>query len=781
MLAQHAAVRASLDRSARFQSAAVIAAACAVGLIAFSPLLEQSAYRAPLGFLVILPLLWAGLRGQPRDTATVALVLSGFAVWGTLAGSGPFAGDNLNDSFLILLMFMITTAVPSLALSADVAVRKMTEAQLRQAQAELAERVNVRTAALTSANLALHAEDQHRKRIESELDEKRLYLLEAQRLANLGNWVWDIGENKVTWSDQLADIYGVKPGDFDGTFAGYLRLIHRDDRERVRQDITQAFEAGRGFRVDERIVRPNGDVRYLQSIGDVIKDDRGQVVRMLGVCQDVTERVEAESALRESEEKLAQAHKMEAIGQLTGGIAHDFNNILMIVSGHAEMLRRRFTEPEVRKGIDAIASAARRGEGLTRQLLTFSRRQPLSPEVVDLKQRIEAVRDMLVSSLRGNVALAVDIPDDIWRVEVDVAEFELALVNIAVNARDAMPEGGTFTVTARNVPASSADKSSRIAGDHVELTLSDTGTGIPPDVISKIFDPFFTTKAVGKGTGLGLSQVYGFASQSRGIVTVTSEAGRGTSFALCLPRCRRAASPVPDPARPQKKLVPGEGTVLVVEDNPAVGDITVTLLQQLGYKVLRAENAADALLALAQRAGGRSRVQRYHHAERHERDSSRAGSEQTVPGYPRAADDRVQRRGRRYRGPLSDPAQAVRIVGAGARCARDAGDAGPAGRLAQRARISQVARSRCPSAAADNRRGTPWIRGAGPPKIKRYLFSIYYGKPGDWHLWEAGHQLSLRRPAGPRARRVGGGDFTSYLIPIRTSARAIGSARAYNG
>ena len=598
MLAQHADVRPSLDRSARFQSASVIAAACAVGLIAFSPLLEQTAYRAPLGFLAILPLLWAGLRGRPRDTATVALVLSAFAVWGTLAGGGPFARANLNDSFLILLMFMITMAVPSLALSADVAVRKMTEAQLRQAQAELAERVNVRTAALTSANLALHAEDQHRKRIESELDEKRLYLLEAQRLANLGNWVWDIEDNKVTWSDQLADIYGVKPGEFDGTFAGYLRLVHPDDRERVRQDITQAFESGRGFRVDERIVRSNGDVRYLQSVGEVIKDDRGQVVRMLGVCQDVTERVEAERALRESEEKLAQAHKMEAIGQLTGGIAHDFNNILMIVGGHAEMLRRRFSDPKARAGIDAIASAARRGESLTRQLLTFSRRQPLSPEVIDLKQRVNAVRDMLVGSLRGNIALAVDIPDDIWPVEVDVAEFELAIVNLAVNARDAMPEGGTFTLTARNIPASDPRKIGQFAGGGVELTFSDTGTGIPPDVIAKIFDPFFTTKAVGKGTGLGLSQVYGFARQAHGTVTVTSQAGRGTTFTLRLPRSHRAVSPAPDPARTQKRLVPGEGTILVVEDNPAVGDITVTLLQQLGYKVLRAENAADALDAL---------------------------------------------------------------------------------------------------------------------------------------------------------------------------------------
>jgi PAS domain S-box-containing protein len=590
--------RPALGPSAWINSAAVIAGACAVGVIAFSPLIEQSGDRSPLGFLAILPLLWAGLRGAPRDTAAVALVLSAFAVWGTLAGSGPFARDNLNDSFLILLMFMITTAVPSLALSADVAVRKATEAQLRLAQAELAERVNARTAALTSANLALHAEDQHRKLIESELDEKRLYLLEAQRLANLGNWVWHVDEDKVAWSDQLTDIYGLKPGGFDGTFEGYLRLVHPDDRERIREAITQAFQSRRGFRIDERIVRPNGDIKHLQSVGEVIKDDRGQVVRMLGVCQDVTERVQAEGALRESEEKLAQAHKMEAIGQLTGGIAHDFNNILMIVSGHAEMLRRRLSEPKARKGIDAIAAAARRGEGLTRQLLTFSRRQPLSPEVIGLKQRIEAVRDMLVGSLRGNIALAVDIPEDIWRVEVDVAEFELALVNIAVNARDAMPEGGSFTVTARNVRASDARKTKDSPGDHVELTLADTGTGIPPDVIAKIFDPFFTTKAIGKGTGLGLSQVYGFVSQSRGVVTAASEAGRGTTFTLCLPRSHARAAPAPSPVRAQKKPAQGEGTILVVEDNPEVGDIAVTLLEQLGYQVLRAENAADALLTL---------------------------------------------------------------------------------------------------------------------------------------------------------------------------------------
>jgi PAS domain S-box-containing protein len=590
--------RAAFRRDEIGETVLVLAAACAVGVIAFSPLIEQTAQRAPLGFLAIVPLLWAALRTGPRDTASAALVLSAFAVWGTLAGGGPFWRGDLNDSFLILLMFMIATAVPSLALSADVAVRKRTEASLRVAQRELDERVQIRTAALTSSNLALSGEVEYRKRVETELDDKRLYLAEAQRLANLGSWVWEVADDKVTWSDHLLEIYGLEGDRFEGSFEAYLRLVHEEDRERVRTEITRTFQSGQGFRIDERIVRPDGAVRHLQSCGEVVKNDAGQVVRMLGVCQDVTERKQAEQALRETQEKLAQAHKIEALGQLTGGIAHDFNNILMIVSGRADMLRRQITDPDAQRGLDAIVNAAQRGASLTRQLLTFSRRQPLSPAAVDLKERVKAVRDMIGSSLRGNITLAVDIPFDIWPVEVDAAEFELALVNVAVNARDAMPDGGTFTLKARNVPAQPGRSSNQIPGDYVELSLVDTGTGIAADAIPKIFDPFFTTKAVGKGTGLGLSQVYGFVQQSHGAVSVKSEPGRGTEIVIALPRSHGAvaedeqASDLPQHKRRQ------EGHILVVEDNPDVGDVTATMLKQLGYRVSRAENATEALRIL---------------------------------------------------------------------------------------------------------------------------------------------------------------------------------------
>jgi len=689
--------------------AAVLAFVVAVGLVAFSPLLPRSEYTSPLGFLAILPLIWAALRRGPRDTATVGLLLTSFAVWSTIEHAGPFGDIGLNESFLLLLTFMISVSVPSLALSADVAVRQRTEGSLLRTQAELDQRVKERTAALADANI---------------------HLTEAQRLANLGSWSWDVVQNSVLWSDQLLDIYGLRPGQFKGTLQEFIGFIHPEDRAQVHASIGAALKSGKSFSHEERIVRPDGGIRQLHSVGEVIRNEDGTAVRMLGICLDVTERKLAERALQDSEqsyrlllrgardyaiymldvqgrvrswndgaqrlqgytadeivgqhfriflpdevgaghmadealvtaaregqfesetwlvrkdgsrfyasvvmdairndvgeligfakltrdvttqheaqlalelarEQLAQAQKMEALGQLTGGIAHDFNNLLMIVSGYAQILQRRLSEAKDMQALEAIRAAANRGEKLTRQLLAFSRRQQLMPVVVDLRQHVDTVRDMLAPSLRGNIELVCDIEDKIWPVEVDLGELELALVNIAVNARDAMPDGGTITLTARNVVLKPGSAAGALEGEFVALAIIDTGGGMSPEVLQRVFEPFFTTKPVGKGTGLGLSQVHGFANQSGGAVTLSSEPDRGTAVTIYLPRSANATSTDAGEAAASNGEL-AQGTVLVVEDSRDVAEVTSSLLEQLGYRVVRAENAAEALRHLQQGIG----------------------------------------------------------------------------------------------------------------------------------------------------------------------------------
>jgi PAS domain S-box-containing protein len=344
-------------------------------------------------------------------------------------------------------------------------------------------------------------------------------------------------------------------------------------------------------------VRKDGSRFWASVVIDAIHDESGQLVGFAKITRDITERRRAQELLEQTREQLAQAQKLEAIGQLTGGIAHDFNNLLMVVNGHVEILRSRLADPQDVKALDAIQRATARGESLTRHLLAFSRRQRVNPTVIDLALRIEALRDMLAQSLRGDIEITTSVPADIWPIEVDPGELDLALLNIAVNARDAMPAGGVLTVSAENVSREHSQRRAGLDGELVALTIADTGTGIAPDVLPKVFEPFFTTKEIGKGTGLGLSQVYGFARQAGGSVTAESELGRGTAVTLYLPRSHRAPSE-PDPATPADISAQGHGIVLVVEDNGDVGDVSQMLLEQLGYAVKRAETAEAALAQL---------------------------------------------------------------------------------------------------------------------------------------------------------------------------------------
>jgi len=316
---------------------------------------------------------------------------------------------------------------------------------------------------------------------------------------------------------------------------------------------------------------------------------------ILGLALHRTRRLYAEAERREAvESALRQAQRLEAIGQLTGGVAHDFNNLLMVVSGSVQRLRRELTDERYTRVLDMIATATERGESLTRQLLTFSRRQMLSPSVIDLVQRLPQLKDMLSRSLRGDIEIEATVPAAPCAVKVDPNEFELALINLAVNARDAMPSGGTLSITVRPVALKGKASEDGLAGDFVAIRVADTGTGISADNLPHVFEPFFTTKEVGKGTGLGLSQVYGFARQSGGTATVSSQLGRGTAITLYLPRSREAPAAPMTPAG-AALTSRHSGTVLLVEDNDDVAEICKGYFQQLGYSVKRAAGAQQAL------------------------------------------------------------------------------------------------------------------------------------------------------------------------------------------
>lgn len=301
------------------------------------------------------------------------------------------------------------------------------------------------------------------------------------------------------------------------------------------------------------------------------------------LTREMLERERAEQALRQSQ-------KMEAIGQLTGGIAHDFNNLLMAASSGIELMDRT-DDPARRKMLaDGVRQAVERGSALTRQLLAFSRKSPLRAETLDTKSHIEGLRLLLDRSLQENVKVDIRVSDDVWPIEVDRGELELALLNLAVNARDAMPEGGTLSVTACNLPADDE------RGDRVCIEVRDTGVGMSDAVAARVFEPFFTTKEVGKGTGLGLSQVYGFAKSSGGDVSVDGGEGRGATFTLCLPRSLnpvQAATPEVESftASTSDRLL----RILLVEDDDHVAMGVGHMLRDLGHTYLRAPSAAAAL------------------------------------------------------------------------------------------------------------------------------------------------------------------------------------------
>ena len=382
-----------------------------------------------------------------------------------------------------------------------------------------------------------------------------------------------------------------------------FELIHPDDVAAARRELGRIEPGRRSFRFECRLRHKDGGHRLVSRTA-VIDDGH-----LYGVSRDITADRAASIALRQAEEQLRQSQKMETIGKLTGGVAHDFNNLLTIVLGNLDSARRRLSATGDARNVRSIENAiagAQRAAVLTQRLLAFSRRQPLQPKPIDVNQLLAGMSDLLGRTLGESIEIDMDLAPSLWTVEADANQLENALINLAVNARDAMDQGGRLSIRTRNVEVRPGTRPQGIpAGAYVSIAIADTGRGMSDAVLEQAFEPFFTTKDVGHGTGLGLSQVYGFVRQSGGQIRIESQLGQGTTVTICLPRSM--ARPVAAPAQPDAATEPpdhcGDETVLVVEDDEGVRAYTTEIVREMGYRVIEAANAGDALELLRADAG----------------------------------------------------------------------------------------------------------------------------------------------------------------------------------
>lgn len=433
---------------------------------------------------------------------------------------------------------------------------------------------------ITSRKLAVEA-----------LRESRGMLEKAQRVGQIGSWVSEVGSPKVDWSDETCRIFGFLPGEFDGRLETFFSMIPAEDREIVKVSAAAAVNGGRPYDLEHRIIRRDGQLRWVHEQADVERDAQGRPVRMIGVVREITER-------KVLEEQFRQSQKMEAVGQLAGGVAHDFNNLLTIIQGNASLLGMSASEGgETRDLANQIAAAAERAAGLTRQLLLFSRKQVMQPVDIDLNRIVGNMTKMLQRILGEDIVLLAEYAPNLPLIHADAGMIEQVLMNLAVNSRDAMPGGGRLTITTglRAVSSEQAQQNPETAaGRFVSLSVSDTGSGIPAEVLPHIFEPFFTTKEAGKGTGLGLATAYGIIKQHHGWIEVASDAARGTLFHICLPAIEGGNVEQPAPKTPAK-LPRGTETILLVEDEAPLRTLATNLLQRCGYSVVPASSGKAAL------------------------------------------------------------------------------------------------------------------------------------------------------------------------------------------
>jgi PAS domain S-box-containing protein len=478
-------------------------------------------------------------------------------------------------------------------------------AEIKSLNEDLERHVAERTAQLIDANEGLKNEVEERTRAEDELAKQRSFLRQVIDLNPNFIFAKDRDGRFTLVNQAVAEAYGTSVEELLGKNDADFNP-NKEEVEWFRRDDLEVIDSlQEKFIPEEIITDAEGHVRWLQTIKRPIVSPDGAVTQMLGVATDITARKQAEEALHRSEEQLRQSQKMEAVGKLAGGVAHDFNNLLTAINGHSELALRRLTQddPLYRK-LEGIKKAGERAASLTRQLLAFSRKQILQPKVLDLNQVVFEMNKMLQPLIGEDVDLFTKLTPDVGKVKVDPGQVEQVLLNLTVNARDAMPRGGRLTIETANVYIDQEYAARHLSihpGWYVMLAVSDTGCGMDAATQERIFEPFFTTKEVGKGTGLGLSTVYGIVKQSGGNIWVYSEVGRGTTFKVYLPCVDRCAD---EPELiTETKVLTGTETVLLVEDEEMVRDMTKEILEESGYRVLEAKHGQEALRVAEQHHG----------------------------------------------------------------------------------------------------------------------------------------------------------------------------------
>jgi PAS domain S-box-containing protein len=507
-----------------------------------------------LPYIVFPLLIWAALRFGVQGASGAAVALATIAIWYTDHGIGPFAvvAGSTVEKLLQVQSFVAAALACSLVPAIVIAERKEAEEKLRRSEA-------------------------------------RLGL--AQEIAGVGSFVLDPLGAGSRWSEQMFRIMGRDHSAKEPSYREFLTWVHPEDRDKVQSSYDQIFRDGKPFEIEFRYICPDGSWKQLHAIARPEIDERTKAMTAFGTIMDLTER-------RRIEEQLRQAQKMEAVGRLAGGVAHDFNNLLGVIIGYTELaLGDLRSDDPLRGKIEPISKAAVRAASLTSQLLAFSRRQVLKPEELDLNRAITDLEPMLRRLIGAEIDVVTDLQSPLPLVKADPGQMDQVIMNLAVNARDAMPGGGNLRI--RTVQflcnATPVGYSGMISpGEYVTLTVSDTGHGMDAATKAHIFEPFFTTKPKGKGTGLGLATVYGIVSQSHGHIWAESEVGKGTDIHIVLPVVKGRAKTGDSKADPV--LVEGrKETVLLVEDESPLRELVVKLVASMGCTVLEARNGDEAI------------------------------------------------------------------------------------------------------------------------------------------------------------------------------------------